>query len=96
MITTAKAFLSQNARSLPKSSFPASIVAARSVARGNVFRGVLHRQFNFASSQYASCFDDIPKPNVDKLKRDAMEYLDGFDAKTWYDDPVSAESISCV
>jgi hypothetical protein len=78
MITTAKAVLSPKARSLPKSSFPASIVAARRVARSKLVRGVLHRQFNFASSQYASCFDDIPKSNVDKLKRDAMEYLDGL------------------
>ena len=75
IITKAKAFLSQNARSLPNSSFPASIAAARSVARGKVVRGVLDRQFNFASSQYASCFDDIPKPNVDKSKREAMDVI---------------------
>ena len=46
------------------------------------------RQFNFASSQYASCFTEIPTPDVDKLRKDAVEYLDKFDKQTWYDDPV--------
>jgi len=49
---------------------------------------ILKRQFNFASSQYASCFDEIPTPNVDKLRKDAVAYLDSFDRKSWYDDPV--------
>ena len=46
------------------------------------------RRFNFASSQYASCFTEIPTPDVDKLRKDAVEYLDKFDKQTWYDDPV--------
>ncbi|KAL9182185.1 hypothetical protein ACHAXT_012837 [Thalassiosira profunda] len=46
------------------------------------------RNFNFASSQYASCFDDIPTPDVPKLRKDAVEYLDSFDKQSWYDDPV--------
>jgi len=53
--------------------------------------GAIHRitrQFNFASSQYASCFDEIPAPDVDKLRKDAIVYLDSFDKQLWYDDPV--------
>jgi len=46
------------------------------------------RQYNFASSQYASCFEDIPTPDVVKLRKDAVEYLDSFDKQSWYDDPV--------
>ena len=46
------------------------------------------RHFNFASSQYASCFTEIPTPNVEKFKRDAIKYLDEFDNKTWYNNPV--------
>ena len=46
------------------------------------------RQFNFGSSQYASCFDEIPTPDVDKLRRDAISYLDSHDKQWWYDDPV--------
>lgn len=52
------------------------------------------RQFNFASSQYASCFAEIPTPNVDKFRKDAMEYLDRFDGKSWYDDPVSWNRVN--
>ncbi|KAL3790421.1 hypothetical protein HJC23_013593 [Cyclotella cryptica] len=88
IINTVKAFLSRNTRALSK-SFPASSIrTARGVARYQPARGVLVRQFNFASSQYASCFDEIPKPDVEKFKRDAMEYLDRFDAKNWYDDSI--------
>ena len=46
------------------------------------------RSFNFASTQYASCFQDIPTANVNKLRKDALEYLDTFDHNLWYDDPV--------
>ena len=48
------------------------------------------RHFNFASSQYASCFDDIPTPDVPKLRKDAVDYLDSFDTQSWYEDPVSS------
>lgn len=50
------------------------------------------RQFNFASSQYASCFDEIPTPDVVKLRKDAVKYLDSFDKQSWYDDPVRSSS----
>ena len=54
------------------------------------------RRFNFASSQYASCFTEIPTPDVDKLRKDAVDYLDNFDKQTWYDDPVRIGIICCV
>lgn len=57
---------------------------------------VIARQFNFASSQYASCFADIPTPDVAKFRQDAIAYLDGFDGKKWYDDPVSLCRVSVV
>ncbi len=46
------------------------------------------RSFNFASTQYAACFDDIPTPNVEKLRKDAVDYLDTFNHRLWYEDPV--------
>ncbi|KAL7431676.1 hypothetical protein ACHAXM_002774 [Skeletonema potamos] len=46
------------------------------------------RSFNFASTQYAACFDDIPTPNVGKLRKDAVDYLDTFNHHLWYEDPV--------
>ena len=46
------------------------------------------RRFNFASSQYASCFEGVPSPDVDRLRDDAVSYLEAFDARSWYDDPV--------
>ncbi|KAL7536023.1 hypothetical protein ACHAXR_006864 [Thalassiosira sp. AJA248-18] len=54
----------------------------------NTSQKIMTRQFNFASSQYASCFDEIPTPDVDKLRKDAVDYLDSFDKQSWYDDPV--------
>ena len=46
------------------------------------------RQFNFASSSYASAFFEIPTPDVDKLRKDAVAYLESFDKQSWYDNPV--------
>ena len=47
------------------------------------------RRYNFASRRYAECFSDRPVPDVPKLRDDALAYLDGFDPRSWYDDPVS-------
>ncbi|KAL3761781.1 hypothetical protein ACHAWU_001297 [Discostella pseudostelligera] len=47
-----------------------------------------HRQYNFASTQYASCFTDIPTADAEKLRKDAVSYLDSFDKQSWYNDPV--------
>ena len=58
-------------------------------SNNNNINSIATRNFNFASSQYASCFQDIPTPDVAKLRRDALEYLDSFDKQVWYDDPVS-------
>lgn len=55
---------------------------------------LITRQFNFASSQYASCFTEIPTPNVYKFRKDAIEYLERFDGKKWYDDPVRFVIVS--
>jgi hypothetical protein len=45
--------------------------------------------FHFASSEYASSFQDLPEPNVPKIRESAIYYLDNFDEKEWYDNPVS-------
>jgi hypothetical protein len=45
--------------------------------------------FHFASSEYAACFQGLPVPDVPKLRSSAIEYLDGFDKQSWYNDPVS-------
>lgn len=45
--------------------------------------------YNFASTGYADCFRDLPKPNTDALRASALAYLEKFDQKKWYDDPVS-------
>lgn len=56
---------------------------------GTPTKGAQHRRgFNFASSGYASCFTDIPKPDPAKIRRMAVAYLDTFDTKAWYTDPV--------
>ena len=44
--------------------------------------------YNFASTEYAGCFRDLPKPNTDALRESALQYLDTFDKQKWYDDPV--------
>jgi len=45
--------------------------------------------YNFASMGYADCFRDLPKPNTDALRASALAYLEKFDQKKWYDEPVS-------
>lgn len=44
---------------------------------------------NFGSTTYASAFQDLPVPNVKALRNGALEYLDNFDSKLWYDDPIT-------
>jgi hypothetical protein len=44
--------------------------------------------FHFASSEYAACFQDLPVPDIPKLRKSAVDYIDSFDAQTWYNDPV--------
>lgn len=44
---------------------------------------------NFASSKYASAFSGLPVPDTAALRQGALDYLEKFDTKVWYDDPVS-------
>lgn len=84
---------SRASSSLPSKLFTNHITDHAESFGNRVKKGSV-RKFNFASSQYASCFKDLPKPDVAKLRKDAMEYLDSFDGKTWYDDPVRFFVIS--
>lgn len=60
-----------------------------SFRRRNIQRKVITtRQYNFASTQYASCFSEIPTADVDKLRKDAVSYLDAMDKQLWYTNPV--------
>eukprot|EP00934_Nitzschia_sp_Nitz4_P008922 Nitzschia sp. Nitz4//scaffold85_size83877//30632//32860//NITZ4_005225-RA/size83877-augustus-gene-0.149-mRNA-1//1//CDS//3329559125//8912//frame0 len=44
--------------------------------------------FHFASSEYASCFQNLPVPDVPKIRKSAIDYIDNFDAQSWYTDPI--------
>jgi len=44
--------------------------------------------FHFASSDYTQCFQDVPQPDVAKIRQSAIDYLHSFDPQLWYDDPV--------
>jgi len=84
---TAPSVSSRASSTLPSKMFPNHIVDNAESFGNRVKKGSV-RKFNFASSQYASCFKDLPKPDVAKLRKDAVEYLDSFDGKSWYDDPI--------
>ena len=52
------------------------------------------RGYNFASTQYDAAFDrgGVPEAGAtfcNKLRADAIAYLDQFDPKTWTNDPVT-------
>ena len=42
------------------------------------------RAYNFASTGYADCFRDLPKPNTDALRASALAYLEKFDKKNQF------------
>ena len=46
--------------------------------------------FHFGSSEYASCFQGVPQPNVPEIRQSAIDYLETFDPQSWYDEPVSS------
>ena len=45
--------------------------------------------FHFGTNEYAACFRKLPSPNTEVIRAMTLEYLDSFDRKAWYDDPVS-------
>lgn len=45
--------------------------------------------FHFASQEYANCFVGLPQPDTKRLRASTLDYLDKFDSKLWYDEPVS-------
>lgn len=49
--------------------------------------------FHFASSEYAGCFQDVPTPDIPKIRQSAIDYLDRFNPQSWYDEPVSPSTI---
>jgi len=46
------------------------------------------REFHFASTQFAKCLVDLPDPDMAKMRQDAIAFMETFDAKSWYNDPV--------
>lgn len=52
--------------------------------------------FHFASTEYASCFRDLPQPDPDALRQQALSYLDSMDRDLWYKQPVCISRFVCV
>jgi hypothetical protein len=55
-----------------------------------------HSSFHFASTEYANCFRDLPKPDVKMLKESAVAFLATFDKELWYKDPVCSITIDII
>eukprot|EP00980_Cylindrotheca_fusiformis_P026428 scaffold16150_cov112-Cylindrotheca_fusiformis.AAC.7 len=45
--------------------------------------------FHFASSDYTACFQNLPTPDVPKIRDSTIQYLSTFDENEWYQEPVS-------
>jgi len=79
------------------SSSPTSLAILRK--RQSACRRILQQQrpsrmsFHFGSSDYASCFQGVPQPNVPEIRQSAIDYLETFDPQSWYDYPVSTQYI---
>ena len=65
----------------------------RGVFRKSTMNAGQSSSFHFASSEYERCFRDLPKPDVGFLKETSVAFLDAFDKKLWYEDPVSIVTI---
>jgi hypothetical protein len=48
------------------------------------------RSYNFASSEYISCFQKTSTIDVTSLRTDTLAYLSSFDAQSWHTDPVTS------
>lgn len=44
--------------------------------------------FHFASTDYTAAFQNLPTPDVPKLRASVIQYLETFDETKWYTDPV--------
>ena len=58
-------------------------------AGANIRPGLQKRNYNFASSEYKSCFGGLPVADGVQLRKDTIAYLDKFDQDNWYNDPVT-------
>uniref|UniRef100_A0A7S4JL18 Aldehyde dehydrogenase domain-containing protein n=1 Tax=Paramoeba aestuarina TaxID=180227 RepID=A0A7S4JL18_9EUKA len=47
------------------------------------------RHYNFASKPFRDCYGNLPVPDGAKLRADTVAYLNDFNPKLWYDDPVT-------
>jgi len=50
--------------------------------------GVQQRSYHFASPSYVSSFGEFPPVDVKSLRTDTVKYLESFESKTWFEDPV--------
>jgi hypothetical protein len=49
------------------------------------------RHFHFGTSEYASCFANLPEPDPSYFRQQAVAYLqDTFDGNVWYDRPIAS------
>eukprot|EP00286_Rhodomonas_abbreviata_P008251 CAMPEP_0181319212 /NCGR_PEP_ID=MMETSP1101-20121128/17444_1 /TAXON_ID=46948 /ORGANISM="Rhodomonas abbreviata, Strain Caron Lab Isolate" /LENGTH=334 /DNA_ID=CAMNT_0023426783 /DNA_START=190 /DNA_END=1191 /DNA_ORIENTATION=- len=46
------------------------------------------RAYHFGTAQYNAAFDNLPNPDTTTLRRATLEYLNGFNAKTWFSNPI--------
>eukprot|EP00440_Ansanella_granifera_P056788 gb/GFBE01061552.1/.p1 GENE.gb/GFBE01061552.1/~~gb/GFBE01061552.1/.p1 ORF type:complete len:740 (+),score=157.98 gb/GFBE01061552.1/:1-2220(+) len=64
--------------------------SARRICRRSMggFRGVALRHYTFASPTYVASFGDKPPVDVKTLRNRTVRYIENFDAKVWFEDPI--------
>jgi hypothetical protein len=84
----------QGRRYAARPKFDIASTAANTTAAGaHLARGGGHafRSFHFGTSEYASCFTNLPQPDPTYFRQQAVAYLqDTFDGKLWYDRPIAS------
>jgi hypothetical protein len=69
-------------------SCTAGKIIVTTIDSGRCYSGTTFKMVNFASTRYASAFENLPQPDRGALRQSTLDYLAAFDPQSWYNDPV--------
>jgi hypothetical protein len=51
-----------------------------------------YRGYHFGTAQYYAAFEDLPQADTVVLRKATLEYLNSFDDKLWFSQPIRSVS----